>query len=124
MFDSFASQSRFDFLGRWYDRISGRDQWIEADAQITGNRWQDDGEGAGGDYRVLYAYQALGERFSGSFSSPTPWRPGESLSVRHHPRRPKRHYLASLRSGREPLLFLGVAIACFLPWLFWHFFFL
>jgi hypothetical protein len=32
MFDSFASNSRLDFVGRWYDRLSGRDKWIETEA--------------------------------------------------------------------------------------------
>ena len=118
MFDSFASNSRLDFVGRWYDRLSGRDKWIETEASATSSTWEDDDAG-GGDYLIRYVYQANGEYFTGRFRSECLVEPGTKLSVRYKPSNPKRNYLSDRYSGREPLVLAVVVLGFFLWWLIW-----
>jgi hypothetical protein len=119
MFDSFASNSRFDFVGRWYDTATGRDKWIETEASTTDCTWSDDDAG-GGDYLITYAYQVNGECYVGSFHSEIPEDRGAPLSVRYKPSNPKRNYLSGLRSGREPLVLIAIAAGFGVFWLILH----
>jgi Protein of unknown function (DUF3592) len=119
MFDSFASNSRFDFVGKWYDTATGRDKWIEIEASTTASTWNDD-EAGGGDYLVTYIYQVNGKYYDGSFRSETPVDIGAPFSVRYKPSNPKRNYLSGLHSGREPLVLIVIAAGFGLFWLILH----
>jgi hypothetical protein len=114
MFDSFASTSRFEFVGKWYDSLTGKDKWIETEATTTSCTWEDD-EGGGGDYVVGYVYRVNGDYFSGRFRSESIVDKSMKLSVRYKPSNPKRHYLSSFYGGRAPLV-LGIIALCFSIW--------
>jgi hypothetical protein len=117
MFDSFASESRFDAVGRWYDSFIGRDKWIETSATATSYTWHEDAETGGGDYVVNFIYQVNGEYFPGRFRSETIVDPGAEISIRYKPSNPRRYCVSGHYSSREPLL-LGVIALCFLAcWL-------
>jgi hypothetical protein len=119
MFDSFASNSRFDFVGRWYDTATGRGKWIETEASTIASTWTDD-EAEGGDYLVTYTCQVGGKHYSGSFRTESPMDRGTPLSVRYKPSNPKRNYLSGLRSGREPLVLIVIGAGFGLFWLVLH----
>lgn len=119
MFDSFASRSRFDLIGDWYDRVSGLDRWIETEATIDSCIWQEGDEGDGWFYNV-YVYQVEEQYYVGHFNSATEFLRGEQISVRYHPRDPRRKYASSFRGGREPLVLAVIAIFCFAFWLVLH----
>ena len=118
MFNSFASNSRLDFVGKWYDSLTGRDNWIETEASATSCSWEDDGE-SGGDYVARYVYRVNREYYSGRFRSESIVEPGTKLSVRYKPSNPKRNYLSGRYSGREPLVLAVIAVGFFLWWLIW-----
>lgn len=116
MFDSFASVSRFDFIGRWYDAAKGRDKGIETEASTTSCNWREDEPGIG-DYQVTYVYQVNGEYFDGSFRTTIPYDRDTVLSVRYKPTNPKRNYLSGMRSGRDPFVLAAVGLGFGIIWL-------
>ncbi len=116
MFDSFASNSRFDFVGRWYDSLTGRNKWIETEASATSYLWEDDYEGGGGDYVIRYFYEVNGEYYPGRFRSESIVEPNTKLPVRYKPSNPNRHYLSDRYSAREPLVLAVIAFGFLLWW--------
>jgi hypothetical protein len=118
MFDSFASTSRFDFVGKWYDIALGRDRWIETEALITACiRDEDEEDGA---YLVDYIYQVNGKFYEGSYLAEAPVDIGIPLSISYKPSNPKRNYLSGVSSGREPLVLIVIATGFGLFWLILH----
>jgi hypothetical protein len=121
MFDSFATNSRFDFVGQWYDSITGKDKWIETEASTTNCSWQDDDEtGWGGSYFVTYVYQANGEYYQGHFHTSHAFDRDTKLFVRYKPSNPKRKYLSGYSGGRTPLVLAAVAVGFGLFWMILH----
>jgi hypothetical protein len=119
MFDSFASSSRFDFVGKWYDIATGRDKWIETEAFTTSCSWQDDNSGFGG-YLVRHSYLVDGEYYDGHFHSDSAVDLDTVLPVRYKPSNPRRKYLSGSGSGREPLVLFAVAGGFGVFWLILH----
>ena len=120
MFDSFASQSRYDSIGRWFDRLSGRDKWIESEGRVTKNLWRPPCEGLDGYYRVNYSYEVAGEWFSGWFNADDAQPLGDLVMIRYNPRNPKRKYRSGFRGGREPLVLIAVGIGATLFYFAWY----
>ena len=119
MFDSFASTSRFDFIGRWYDSATGKEKWIETDAHTTSCIWNNDDSG-GGDYLIAFAYQVNEAYYKGHFYSNSPVDLETQVAIRYNPSKPKRHYLSGLSGGRTPLVLFAVGTGFGIFWLILH----
>jgi hypothetical protein len=113
MFNSFASNSKFDFVGKWYDVAIGRDKWIETEASITACTQSDDEEEG---YLVTYIYQVNGKHYDSYYLDGAPADVGSSLSIRYKPSNPKHNYLSDVPSGRGPLVLIVVALGFGLFW--------
>jgi hypothetical protein len=119
MLDSFASNSKLDFIGEWYDAVIGRARWIETEASTVACIQSEDKEEIE-EYLVTYSYQVNGKHYDGRYLSNVPVGSGTPLSIRYKPSNPKHNYLSDIPSGRGPLVLIVIAAGFGLFWLVLH----
>lgn len=117
MFNSFASNSKLDFVGRWYDAAFGRGKWIKVEASIRSCTKCEDEEQL---YFVTYRYQVNGKQYDDSYTSDEPERQGTQITVCYKPSNPKCNYLADYPGGRAPLVLIAIAAGFGVFWLILH----